>query len=93
MLVKEGIAEKLDPYEILQSQIAEDAVRLMISGELSPPIIGEETLFESGSYSHRRRWLEGYHPKLGSLHHNGWRHRETIAEVDVIKALKTFEVK
>lgn len=47
-------------------------------------VLGEEVIHESGSYKRVRRWLRGWHPKLGVLTW-GWAGRETVAELDIVK--------
>ena len=54
-------------------------------------MVGEQILYESGSFSHVRRWVKGKHPHLGKIlyGHTGW---ETEIEMDVIKPLRLFSV-
>jgi len=54
-------------------------------------ILDEHILYQNGCFKRVKRWLRGKHPQLGILHqgYTGW---ETIQEVDVIMAMKTFTV-
>lgn len=54
-------------------------------------VLDEHIIEQRGCFKRVRRWLRGTHPHLGKLHHGytGW---ETIQEVEVITAMKTFFV-
>jgi len=56
-------------------------------------ILDERILEKHGSFMRVKRWLRGAHPHLGVINPKGWTGVETVVEVDVIKALDTFEVR
>ena len=56
-----------------------------------PEVISEETIYQSGSFSHKRRWLRGHHPRLGVLIW-GLTGPETLQEIHIVKPLFTVTV-
>lgn len=54
-------------------------------------ILDEHVIHQSGSFKRVKRWLRGWHPKLGVLHF-GYSGQETIQEVDVITPMVVFTV-
>ena len=79
------IAERPEIIQIDRSSKAEDLSRPV------PEILGEEVLHKQGSFSRVRRYLRGWHPKLGVLS-EGLQGRETIVEEDIIKPIGVFRV-
>src|SRR5262252_6701035 len=56
-------------------------------------LLDERIIAKHGSFVRVKRWLRGAHPHLGVINPKGWTGVETVVEVDVIKALDTFEVR
>lgn len=51
--------------------------------EVKPELVGEEVVYQSGSYRKVRRYWRGIHPALGVIV-RGWSGWETVEEKDVI---------
>lgn len=54
-------------------------------------ILGEQMLYQNGSFHKIRRWLRGVHPEFGIIvqGYTGW---ETMVDADVIKPMITVHV-
>jgi hypothetical protein len=59
---------------------------------LMPEILSEQVIRQQGTFRLVRRYLRGWHPKIGILHF-GYTGQETIEEVWAITPLVTFVVK
>lgn len=57
----------------------------------APEILGQEILYQQGSFSRVRRYLRGWYPELGVLS-QGLQGQETIVEQDVIRPIRVFAV-
>ena len=54
-------------------------------------IVGEQVLYQNGSFRRVRRWIRGWHPELGQLM-MGFTGPETVMEVDSIRPMGTYYV-
>jgi hypothetical protein len=55
----------------------------------NPQVLGEQILYQQGSFKRVKRYLKGFHPELGKLY-EGLSGKETIQEKDIITPVITF---